>query len=66
MPNPMPYTAKITSSAHTGVVAVRNVSITDAAVINTPDTSSDGRAPKRPTSRPESGEKNRAPIAIGR
>ena len=66
IPKPMPYTVKITSSAHTGVVGVRNVSITEAAVIRMPEASSDGRLPYRPTSRPDSGEKNRAPMAIGR
>ena len=63
---PMPNTAKTISSCHTGVVADRKVSITEAVVISTPATKSDGRAPNRPTSRPDSGEKTRAPIAIGR
>ena len=66
MPNPIPYTVKIASSAHTGVVGVRNASIAEAPAINSPDTSNDGRAPNRPTIRPDSGEKNSAPIAIGR
>ena len=43
--NPTPNTAKIPSSAHTGVVAVRNVSISEAAVINVPAANSDGREP---------------------
>ena len=63
---PMPNTAKTISSCHTGVVADKNVSITDAAMISTPAIISDGRAPNRPTRRPESGEKISAPIAIGR
>ena len=63
---PMPKTAKMISSAHTGVDAVRTVSITDAAVISTPAASSDGRLPNRPTSRPDSGENTSAPMATGR
>ena len=42
---PLPNTAKITSSPHTGVVLVRNVNSTDAVVIRTPAASSEGRAP---------------------
>ena len=56
---PMPNTAKTINSSHTGVVADKKVSITDAAVISTPATTSDGRPPNRPTRRPESGEKIR-------
>ena len=63
--NPLPNTAKITSSPHTGVSLVRNVSSTDAVVIRTPAASSDGLAPKRPTMRPEIGENTSAPMAIG-
>src|SRR6478752_7059663 len=35
-------------------------------VIRTPAVSSDGRAPYRPTRRPDSGENNSAPTAIGK
>lgn len=63
---PMPNTVKTTSSSHTGVVALSKLSIADAAVMKTPAISSDGRAPNRPTNRPDSGEKSSAPIAMGR
>ena len=63
---PMPNTAKITSSCHTGVVAVSWVSISAAAVISTPAIISDGLLPYRPTSRPDSGENTSAPTATGR
>ena len=42
---PMPNTAKTISSYHTGVVAVRNVSIVEAATISVPASTSEGRAP---------------------
>jgi hypothetical protein len=64
--NPMPNTAKITSSCHTAVVTVNRVSSNVAAVISMPATSREGRAPNRPTSRPDSGEKISAPMAIGK
>ena len=64
--NPMPITAEIVSNIHTGVVAVSRVSITVAAVIRVPETRSDGRLPKRPTSRPDRGEKISAPTATGK
>ena len=41
----MPKTVNTTSSDHTGVVAVRKVSITAAAEMSTPATTNDGRAP---------------------
>jgi hypothetical protein len=45
MEKPIPNTVNTTSSAHTGVVAVRKVSMNDATVISTPAASRDGRAP---------------------
>jgi hypothetical protein len=63
---PLPNTAKTVNNCHTGVVAFSRVSINAAAVIKVPATNSDGRLPKRPTSRPESGEKISAPTATGR
>ncbi len=63
---PMPNTAKITSSCHTGVVAVSRVSISAAAVIRVPEMISDGLLPNRPTNLPDSGEKISAPTATGR
>src|SRR5215218_3799258 len=63
---PIPNTAKMTSSCHTGVVAVSTVSSTVDAVIRTPATTIDGRPPYRPTIRPDSGEKTSAPRATGR
>jgi hypothetical protein len=42
---PMPKTANTTMSSHTGVVAVRKVSMMADAVISTPAVSRDGRAP---------------------
>ena len=63
---PMPNTAKTINSCHTGVVADKNVSITDAAVISTPATISDGRPPNRPTSRPTAAKRSARQSAIGR
>ena len=63
---PIPKTANTISIHHTGVDAVRKVSIVAAATIIVPAITNDGRAPYRPTRRPDSGEKIRAPIAIGR
>jgi hypothetical protein len=64
--NPMPNTAKIASSCHTAVVAVSRVSIRVAAVISVPAMISDGLLPKRPTIRPDNGEKISAPTATGK
>ena len=63
---PMPNTAKITSSCHTGVVAFSWLSKSVAAVIRLPAIRSDGLLPHRPTIRPDSGENTSAPMATGR
>ena len=40
--------------------------IAEAATMDAPAANSDGRAPYRPTSRPDNGENTNAPMAIGR
>src|SRR5947209_19318928 len=55
MPKPRPKARYATSSQPVAVVGVRLVSIRPATVGPAPPTTSDGRAPTRPTSRPDSG-----------
>ncbi len=64
-PAPSPNRKYAVSRYAAGVPGVILVSIRAATIIATAAASSDGRAPRRPTSRPESGAEISVMIAIG-
>ncbi|SLC99026.1 Uncharacterised protein [Mycobacteroides abscessus subsp. massiliense] len=64
--NPAPKIAKVTSSSQIGVASDTLVKSSEAVKNRVPAASSDGRAPNRPTIRPDIGENTSAPTAIGR
>src|SRR5690348_18142999 len=62
-----PYTTLFRSSRYSvGVWGVRRVSISAPVITAAPARTSDGRAPRAPTSRPESGAATKIMAAIGR
>ena len=65
-PIPAPSMVKAMIRYHAGVPVLMNTSMTLATEIAAPPMTRDGRVPRRPTSRPDTGELRASTAAMGR